>query len=65
MAVIHHTTMTPGKLELLAVWLPTVQSHEGLADRGRTHREVALARFFDDRDTSGDVGSVGGCGPVA
>lgn len=22
MAVIHHTTLTPGKLELLAAWLP-------------------------------------------
>ena len=29
MAIIHHTTMTPTKLELLAPWLPTQPWYPG------------------------------------
>ena len=38
MAVIHHTTLTPGKLELLAGWLPTqpwYRGHDGRPDLAR------------------------------
>ncbi|NED57703.1 1,4-alpha-glucan branching protein, partial [Micromonospora aurantiaca] len=38
MAVIHKTTMTPGKLELLAAWLPDRPWYTG------TGREPELAK---------------------
>ena len=52
MAVIHHTTLTPGKLELLAAWLPTQPWY-----RGRdTGPELARAGGFRLDDPDGEVG---------
>jgi hypothetical protein len=34
MAVIYDTTMTPGKLELLAAWLPAQRLPDGTRVRG-------------------------------
>ena len=52
MAVIHNTTMTPGKLELLAAWLPAQPWYVG------TGREPELARAGGFRldDPAGEVG---------
>jgi Maltokinase N-terminal cap domain len=52
MAVIHDTTMTPGKLELLAAWLPSQPWYAG------TERRPALARSGGFRldDPDGEVG---------
>jgi hypothetical protein len=52
MAVIHHTTLTPGKLELLAAWLPAQPWYAGT---GR-HPELARAGGFRLDDPDGDVG---------
>ena len=52
MAVIHATTMTPGKLELLAAWLPTRPWYTG---RGR-EPELAKAGGFRLDDPAGEVG---------
>ncbi|WP_371662259.1 1,4-alpha-glucan branching protein [Streptomyces sp. NBC_00280] len=52
MAVIHHTTMTPGKLELLTAWLPTRPWYVGAA-RGP---ELAKAGGFRLDDPEGEVG---------
>ncbi|NEA23264.1 maltokinase N-terminal cap-like domain-containing protein [Actinomadura bangladeshensis] len=52
MAVIHKTTMTPGKLELLAAWLPDRPWYTGT---GR-EPELAKAGGFRLDDPAGEVG---------
>ncbi|MFI8766478.1 maltokinase N-terminal cap-like domain-containing protein [Streptomyces sp. R-07] len=52
MAVIHHTTMEPTKLELLAAWLPTRAWYAGGADEPRP----AKAGGFRLDDPAGEVG---------
>ncbi|WP_327697340.1 maltokinase N-terminal cap-like domain-containing protein [Streptomyces sp. NBC_00459] len=52
MAVIHNTTMTPGKLELLTAWLPARPWYVGAA-RGP---ELAKAGGFRLDDPEGEVG---------
>jgi len=52
MAVIYDTTMTPGKLELLAAWLP---AQPWYLDRGR-EPELARAGGFRLDDPLGEVG---------
>ena len=52
MAVIHHTTLTPGKLELLAAWLPSQPWYAG-PERGP---ELARAGGFRLDDPDGEVG---------
>jgi len=52
MAVIHHTTLTPGKLELLAAWLPSQPWHAG-PKRGP---ELARAGGFRLDDPDGEIG---------
>lgn len=52
MAVIHHTTMTPGKLELLTTWLPTRPWCRG---NGRAP-ELSKAGGFRLDDPAGAVG---------
>jgi hypothetical protein len=52
MAVIHHTTLTPGKLELLSAWLP---SQPWYRDAGRAP-ELDRAGGFRLDDPAGEVG---------
>jgi Maltokinase N-terminal cap domain len=52
MAIIHRTTMTPGKLELLAAWLP---AQPWYLDRGR-EPELARVGGFRLDDPQGEVG---------
>jgi hypothetical protein len=52
MAVIHQTTMNPGKLELLAAWLPAQPWH--VAAEGKP--ELARAGGFRLDDPAGHVG---------
>jgi hypothetical protein len=52
MAVIHHTTLTPSKLELLAAWLPAQPWYEG--SERQAHPEKAGGFRLDDPD--GEVG---------
>jgi Maltokinase N-terminal cap domain len=52
MAVIHHTTLTPGKLELLSAWLP---SQPWYRDAGRPP-ELDRAGGFRLDDPHGEVG---------
>ncbi|MGI5404273.1 maltokinase N-terminal cap-like domain-containing protein [Streptomyces sp. CA-135486] len=52
MAVIHNTTMTPGKLELLAAWLPTRPWYIGTA----REPELTKAGGFRLDDPQGEVG---------
>jgi len=52
MAVIHHTTLSPTKLELLAAWLP---GQDWYTDRGRAP-ELAKAGGFRLDDPQGEVG---------
>ncbi|MFG2872336.1 1,4-alpha-glucan branching protein [Streptomyces sp. NPDC048338] len=52
MAVIHHTTMSPGKLELLASWLP---SQPWYAGNGKPPEPVKAGGFRLD-DPDGEVG---------
>src|SRR5580693_6630857 len=52
MATIHHTTLTPTKLELLAAWLP---GQDWYTDRGRA-AELARAGGFRLDDPEGEVG---------
>jgi Maltokinase N-terminal cap domain len=52
MAIIHKTTLTPTKLELLAAWLP---AQPWYADRGRAP-ELARAGGFRLDDPLGEVG---------
>ncbi|MFI9580648.1 1,4-alpha-glucan branching protein [Streptomyces sp. NPDC052236] len=52
MAVIHRTTMTPGKLELLAAWLPTRSWYIGTAGVP----ELTKAGGFRLDDPQGEVG---------
>ncbi|MFI1654614.1 1,4-alpha-glucan branching protein [Streptomyces sp. NPDC020472] len=52
MAVIHHTTMQPTKLELLASWLPTRAWYTGVAGEPRP----AKAGGFRLDDPAGEVG---------
>lgn len=65
MSFIHHTTMTPTKLELVGSWLPHQPWFQGRADRLQLSRvggfrlddpagEVGL-EFMAVRDTSGDT----------
>ncbi|MBE3012006.1 1,4-alpha-glucan branching protein [Microbispora sp. NEAU-D428] len=67
MAVIHRTTLTPSKLELLTTWLPVQPWYEG---EGRP--ELAKAGGFRLDDPQGEVGiefmvvtDVSGEGPVS
>ncbi|WP_405778217.1 maltokinase N-terminal cap-like domain-containing protein [Streptomyces sp. NBC_00859] len=53
MAVIHHTTLNPTKLELLTAWLPTQPWYLGGAD-GKP--ELAKAGGFRLDDPQGEVG---------
>lgn len=52
MAVIHNTTMSPGKLELLEAWLPTQPWYTGTARRP----ELVKAGGFRLDDPEGEVG---------
>jgi len=52
MAIIHRTTLTPGKLELLAAWLP---AQPWYADQGRAP-QLARAGGFRLDDPEGEVG---------
>jgi Maltokinase N-terminal cap domain len=52
MAVIHHTTLTPTKLELLTAWLP---GQDWYTDLGRAP-ELAKAGGFRLDDPQGEVG---------
>lgn len=52
MAVIHRTTMTPGKLELLASWLPAQPWYLG----GENEPELTNAGGFRLDDPGGEVG---------
>jgi hypothetical protein len=52
MAIIHRTTMSPGKLELLAAWLPAQPWYSGT---GRAP-ELARAGGFRLDDPQGEVG---------
>ncbi|NEA62464.1 1,4-alpha-glucan branching protein [Streptomyces sp. SID12488] len=52
MAVIHHTTMSPGKLELLTAWLPTRPWYVGAA----REPELSKAGGFRLDDPEGEVG---------
>lgn len=63
MAVIHNTTLTPTKLELLAAWLPTRGWYQGRPDT-----ELVKAGGFRLDDPAGEVGiefMVVGSGPEA
>jgi hypothetical protein len=51
-AVIHKTTMSPGKLELLAAWLPAQPWYVAAGDKA----ELARAGGFRLDDPSGQVG---------
>jgi Maltokinase N-terminal cap domain len=51
MAVIHHTTLVPSKLELLAAWLPSQPWYRGTAEP-----ELSRAGGFRLDDPAGDVG---------
>ncbi|MFV8187543.1 MULTISPECIES: 1,4-alpha-glucan branching protein [unclassified Streptomyces] len=51
MAVIHHTTLKPTKLELLSAWLPTRSWYHGSAEP-----ELAKAGGFRLDDPEGEVG---------
>ncbi|MFJ4316764.1 1,4-alpha-glucan branching protein [Streptomyces lavendulae] len=68
MAVIHHTTLTPTKLELIAEWLPLRPWYQGAGDVSR----LARAGGFRLDDPEGEVGiefmvvtDASGDGPVA
>ncbi|MEU8396022.1 1,4-alpha-glucan branching protein [Nonomuraea sp. NPDC048892] len=52
MAVIHHTTLTPTKLELLTAWLPTRPWYRG----GQAGPDLAKAGGFRLDDPEGAVG---------
>jgi hypothetical protein len=52
MAVIHHTTLTPGKLDLLAAWLPRQPWYRA----GGGTPELARAGGFRLDDPDGEVG---------
>ncbi|MFI8105823.1 1,4-alpha-glucan branching protein [Streptomyces sp. NPDC086023] len=52
MAVIHHTTLTPTKLELVAAWLPSRPWYRG----GEAGPEPAKAGGFRLDDPEGEVG---------
>ncbi|GLW22351.1 hypothetical protein Mame01_23940 [Microbispora amethystogenes] len=52
MAVIHKTTLTPGKLELLTAWLPAQPWYEG----GERRPELARVGGFRLDDPQGEVG---------
>ncbi|MFB7468409.1 1,4-alpha-glucan branching protein [Streptomyces sp. NPDC056224] len=53
MAVVHRTTMSPGKLELVASWLPAQPWYEG---RPGQAPELAKAGGFRLDDPEGEVG---------
>ncbi|GAA3483850.1 maltokinase N-terminal cap-like domain-containing protein [Streptomyces yanii] len=53
MAVIHHTTLTPTKLELLASWLPAQPWHRGTSGQ---QPELARTGGFRLDDPEGEVG---------
>lgn len=52
MATIHHTTLTPGKLELLAGWLPRQSWYGG----GAAKPELVRGGGFRLDDPAGEVG---------
>ncbi len=52
MAVIHRTTLSPGKLELLAAWLPAQPWYRAAAGQP----ELARAGGFRLDDPDGEVG---------
>ena len=52
MATIHHTTLTPGKLELLTEWMPKQDWYLG----GNTAPDLAKAGGFRLDDPDGEVG---------
>ncbi|MEU0932954.1 1,4-alpha-glucan branching protein [Embleya sp. NPDC005971] len=52
MAVIHHTTLTPSKLELLTAWLPSRPWYRG----GSAQPRLARAGGFRLDDPRGEVG---------
>ncbi|ELS52456.1 maltokinase N-terminal cap-like domain-containing protein [Streptomyces viridochromogenes] len=52
MALIHHTTLKPTKLELLTAWLPTRPWYEG----GASRPELTKAGGFRLDDPEGEVG---------
>ncbi|MFF1342856.1 1,4-alpha-glucan branching protein [Streptomyces sp. NPDC058290] len=54
MAVVHRTTMTPGKLELLASWLPAQPWYQG-PDAGGAPQPAKAGGFRLD-DPQGEVG---------
>ena len=51
MAIIHRTTLTPGKLELIAAWLPSRPWY-----RGNGRPELSKAGGFRLDDPAGEVG---------
>ncbi|MFJ8015189.1 1,4-alpha-glucan branching protein [Streptomyces sp. NPDC096339] len=53
MAVVHRTTMNPGKLELVSSWLPAQPWYEGRPGRAP---ELAKAGGFRLDDPEGEVG---------
>jgi hypothetical protein len=53
MSIIHRTTLTPSKLELLSAWLPTQPWHIGAAGRTPQLSKVGGFRLDDPR---GEVG---------
>ncbi|MEY9871805.1 hypothetical protein ABH931_001278 [Streptacidiphilus sp. MAP12-33] len=53
MAVVHHTTLTPTKLELLAAWLPRQPWYRGEADGPADPRKAGGFRLDDP---AGEVG---------
>ncbi|WKU43300.1 1,4-alpha-glucan branching protein [Streptomyces sp. VNUA116] len=68
MAVIHHTTLKPTKLELLTSWLPSRPWYRG----GAGEPQLAKAGGFRLDDPEGEVGmefvvvaDTGGAGPAA
>lgn len=51
MAVVHNTTLTPGKMELLAAWLPTQPWYAGIEQP-----QLTKAGGFRLDDPDGEVG---------
>ncbi len=51
MAVIHHTTLTPGKLELLSAWLPSQPWYRD-ADGTQARGVFVTARYLAAGDES-------------
>ena len=56
MSVIHRTTLTPGKLELIAGWLPDQPWYQGAAGGRRAEPRLERAGGFRLDDPEGEVG---------